>query len=321
MSRPIIYFVLPCYNEEECLKTTYKSLNEKYQTLLEAKKISKDSKIVFVDDGSKDKTWPVIAELSENKNVIGLKLAHNVGHQNALYAGLMYAAEHADASISMDADLQDNLSVVDGFLEKFEKGYEVIYGVRSSRKKDSFFKRTTAQMFYKFMKALGVELVYNAADCRLMSKRAMQQLGNYTEVNLFLRGVVPLIGLKSTTVKYIRDERIAGKSKYPFKKMLSFAWDGVTSFSVKPIKIVRTSGILFSLISIAVMIYAIVVWANGQTVSGWTFTICSIWLVAGIQMIAIGIIGEYIGKIYAETKRRPRYFVEEVLKKGGKDGD
>ena len=321
MSRPIIYFVLPCYNEEECLKTTYNSLNEKYQTLLEAKKISKDSKIVFVDDGSKDKTWPVIAELSENKNVIGLKLAHNVGHQNALYAGLMYAAEHADASISMDADLQDNLSVVDGFLEKFEEGYEVIYGVRSSRKKDSFFKRTTAQMFYKFMKALGVELVYNAADCRLMSKRAMQQLGNYTEVNLFLRGVVPLIGLKSTTVKYIRDERIAGKSKYPFKKMLSFAWDGVTSFSVKPIKIVRTSGILFSLISIAVMIYAIVVWANGQTVSGWTFTICSIWLVAGIQMIAIGIIGEYIGKIYAETKRRPRYFVEEVLKKGGKDGD
>ena len=321
MSRPIIYFVLPCYNEEECLKTTYKSLNEKYQTLLEAKKISKDSKIVFVDDGSKDKTWPVIAELSENKNVIGLKLAHNVGHQNALYAGLMYAAEHADASISMDADLQDNLSVVDGFLEKFEEGYEVIYGVRSSRKKDSFFKRTTAQMFYKFMKALGVELVYNAADCRLMSKRAMQQLGNYTEVNLFLRGVVPLIGLKSTTVKYIRDERIAGKSKYPFKKMLSFAWDGVTSFSVKPIKIVRTSGILFSLISIAVMIYAIVVWANGQTVSGWTFTICSIWLVAGIQMIAIGIIGEYIGKIYAETKRRPRYFVEEVLKEGGKDGD
>jgi glycosyltransferase involved in cell wall biosynthesis len=175
-------------------------------------------------------------------------------------------------------------------------------------------------MFYKMMKALGVELVYNAADCRLMSKRAMQQLGNYTEVNLFLRGVVPLIGLKSTTVKYVRDERIAGKSKYPLRKMLSFAWDGVTSFSVKPIKMVRSSGIIFSLISIAVMIYAIVMWANGQTVSGWTFTICSIWLVAGIQMIAIGIIGEYIGKIYAETKRRPRYFVEEVLNEGGKDG-
>lgn len=320
MTRPVIYFVLPCYNEEECLKTTYKSLSEKFQTLLETKKIDKDSKIVFVDDGSKDKTWPVISELAENKNVIGLKLAHNVGHQNALYAGLMYAAEHSDASISMDADLQDNLSVVDGFLEKFEKGYEVIYGVRSSRKKDSFFKRTTAQMFYKIMKALGVELVYNAADCRLMSKRAMQQLGNYTEVNLFLRGVVPLIGLKSTTVKYVRDERIAGKSKYPLKKMLSFAWDGVTSFSVKPIKIVRSCGILFSLISVAVMIYAIVMWAIGQTVSGWTFTICSIWLVAGIQMVAIGIIGEYIGKIYAETKRRPRYFVEEVLNEGGKGG-
>lgn len=321
MARPIIYFVLPCYNEEECLKISFDSLDKKYQELVAEKKISDKSKIVFVDDGSKDKTWDVISELSSNKNMTGVKLAHNVGHQNALFAGLMYAAKHADASISMDADLQDNLSVIDGFLAKCAEGYEICYGVRGSRKKDSCFKRWTAQGFYKFMKALGVELIYNAADCRLMSKRAMEALGEYSEVNLFLRGVVPLIGLKSTTVEYERDKRVAGKSKYPFKKMLSFAWDGVTSFSVKPIKIVRTIGLLFSLASVGVLIYALIMWANGQTVSGWTFTICSIWLVAGIQMVAIGIIGEYIGKIYAETKRRPRYFIETVLNEGGKNGD
>lgn len=314
MKSPVIYFVLPCYNEEECLEATFLALNKKYQALLESKKINNKSKIVFVDDGSADETWRVIEKLSKDKNVVGIKLAHNVGHQNALFAGLMYASKNADASISMDADLQDDLGVVDGFLEKFSEGYEIVYGVRGSRKKDTAFKRWTAQGFYKMMKALGVELVYNAADCRLMSKRAMECLSEYTEVNLFLRGLVPLIGLKSTTVEYERNKRTAGKSKYPLKRMLGLAWDGVTSFSVKPIKLVRSVGFLLSFVSMIVTIYAIVRWATGQTVSGWTFTICSIWLLAGMQMVAIGIIGEYIGKIYAETKRRPKYFIEEIIK-------
>lgn len=315
MARPIIYFVLPCYNEAECLEKTFESLDNKYRELFDAKKISDKSKIVFVDDGSKDETWQIIEKLSEDKKVVGVKLAHNVGHQNALFAGLMYASKNADASISMDADLQDDIGVIDGFLEKFEQGYEVVYGVRGSRKKDTVFKRCTAQGFYKIMKALGVELVYNAADCRLMSKRAMECLSEYTETNLFLRGVVPSIGLKSTTVEYERNKRFAGKSKYPLKKMLSFAWEGITSFSIKPIQLVKSIGILLSIASLAIIIYAIVRWATGQTVSGWTFTICSIWLLAGIQVLAIGIVGEYIGKIYAETKRRPRYFIEKITGK------
>ena len=317
MRRPCVYFVLPCYNEEKCLEKTYEQLRSKCLNLLSKKKISKKSRILFVDDGSKDNTWRLIVDLGKkHSDVIGLKLAHNVGHQNALYAGLIYASGFSDVTVSMDADLQDNLSVVDGFIEKFYEGYEIVYGVRGSRKSDTGFKRFTAQTFYKAMKTLGVDLVYNAADCRLMSKRAVKQLGEYSEVNLFLRGIVPLIGLKTTTVSYKRDKRVAGESKYPFKKMLNFAWDGVTSFSVKPIRMVLSLGIIVFVLSVIVMLYALIMWLIGQTVSGWTFTICSIWLVAGIQMISIGLIGEYIGKIYAETKRRPRFFIEKTLTEG-----
>ena len=314
MKRPCVYFVLPSYNEEKCLLETYERLHYKCAELLSEKKISERSKILFVDDGSGDNTWGLIEGLGKKHNdVVGVKLARNVGHQNALYAGLMYAGDFSDITISMDADLQDNLSVVDGFIEKYYDGYEVVYGVRGSRKSDTGFKRFTAQAFYKMMKVLGVDLVYNAADCRLMSKRAVKQLGEYSEINLFLRGIVPLIGLNATTVEYRRDKRVAGESKYPLKKMLNLAWDGVTSFSVKPIRMVLSLGVIVFVLSVIVTLYALIMWGIGQTVSGWTFTICSIWLVAGIQMVSIGLIGEYIGKIYAETKRRPRYFIEKIL--------
>ena len=317
MRRPCVYFVLPCYNEGKCLRKTCKHLCDKYSELVSKRMISEHSKILFVDDGSKDDTWDLIVKLGkECSNVSGLKLAHNVGHQNALYAGLIYASDYSEATISMDADLQDNLSVVNGFMERYYEGYEIVYGVRGSRKSDTRFKRFTAQSFYKIMKMLGVDLVYNAADCMFMSRRAVKQLGEYSEINLFLRGIVPLIGLKSTTVSYQRDKRAAGESKYPLKKMLNFAWDGVTSFSVKPIRMVLSLGAIVFVLSIIVMLYALIMWIIGQTVSGWTFTICSIWLVGGIQMISIGLIGEYIGKIYAETKRRPRFFIEKTLMEG-----
>lgn len=309
--RPTIYFVLPCYNEEECLKDTFGTLSKKINTLIKKEIISKNSRIVFVDDGSKDSTWAIIDELSaKDQLVLGVKLAHNVGHQNALLAGLIYAHDKSDATISMDADLQDDISVIDGFLEKFSEGCEVVYGVRDNRDTDSFFKRNTAQVFYKIMRSLGVNVVYNSADCRLMSRRAVECLADYTEVNLFLRGIVPLIGLKNDIVTYKRNKRTAGESKYPLKKMMNFACDGVTSFSIKPIRLVFSFGMITLFLSIAIMIYSLIVWALGNTVSGWTFTICSIWLVAGIQMVSLGLIGEYIGKIYAETKRRPRFVIE-----------
>ncbi len=314
--KTVLYVVVPCYNEEECLTETTKRLKQKITDLEKAGTISDKSSIIYVDDGSKDKTWQLIEKLAkDNKEVIGVKLAHNVGHQNALLAGLMYAKEGADVVVSMDADLQDDINIIDKFLEAYADGNEIVYGVRSERKKDTAFKRTTAQGFYKVMKALGVDVVYNSADCRLMSKKALDQLANYSEVNLFLRGMVPLIGLKSTTAEYSRDERFAGESKYPLRKMLNFAWDGITSFSVKPIRMVLTVGLTMFVISLLVMIYALIRWATGHVVDGWTFTICSIWLIGGVQMAAIGIIGEYIGKTYAETKRRPRYFIERTTKK------
>ena len=251
--------------------------------------------------------------MSFKGNVIGLKLSHNRGHQNALLAGLMYAKDHADAVISMDADLQDDINAIDAFLEKFNKGYEIIYGVRSDRKKDTFFKRNTALFFYKLMAKLGVETVYNSADYRLMSKRALQELSNFHEVNLFLRGLVPLLGFKTTTVKYSRAERFAGESKYPLKKMIHFAWDGITSFSTKPIRLVLSFGIMISIISLFVLLYSVIVKLVGYTVDGWTFIICSVWFLGGAQMVAIGLIGEYIGKIYAEVKQRPRYIIEKVF--------
>lgn len=311
MSTPILYIVVPCYNEEECLHETRKRLSKKLGVLESQNIISKNSRIVFVDDGSKDKTWSIIEEKSDK--VIGLKLSRNRGHQNALLAGLFYAKEHADVVASMDADLQDDINALDKMLDKYADGYEIVYGVRKARKKDTFFKRTTAQLFYKTMNWLGAEVVYNSADYRLMSKRALDEMANYKEVNLFLRGIVPLIGLKSTTVEYEREERFAGESKYPLKKMLNFAWDGITSFSVKPIRFVLKIGMLIFAISLLVLLYSLIVKLLGKAVDGWTFIICSIWILGGIQMISIGLIGEYIGKTYSETKQRPRYFVEKIV--------
>lgn len=315
MKKSVLYVVIPCYNEEGCLAETTKRLTAKLEKLEKDGKISDKSTVVYVDDGSKDKTWELIEKFAkENKHVVGLKLAHNAGHQNALLAGLMYAKDCCDISVSMDADLQDDINVIDKFLEAYAEGNEIVYGVRSERKKDSAFKRGTAQGFYRVMQALGVDVVYNSADCRLMSKKALEQLAEYKEVNLFLRGLVPLIGLKTTTAEYARDERFAGESKYPLKKMLNFAWDGITSFSIKPIRLVLWVGVIMAAISLLVMLYALIMWMTGNVVSGWTFTICSIWFVAGVQMVSLGMIGEYVGKIYAETKARPRYFVERTTK-------
>lgn len=310
MKAPIIYFVIPCYNEEECIKETTARVKSKINTLIKGKSISTKSKIVYVDDGSKDKTWSIIEHF--DNQVIGLKLSKNQGHQNALLAGLMYSKDFCDATISMDADLQDDIEVIDQFIEKFNQGAEIVYGVRSERKKDSFFKRNTALAFYKLMNKFGANTIYNHADYRLMSKRALTELSNFSEVNLFLRGIVPLIGLKTSTVTYKRAERFAGKSKYPLKKMINFAINGITSFSIKPIRLIFLSGFLVSIISLLFLIYAVIVKIIGQTISGWTFTVCSIWLLGGIQMLALGTMGEYIGKIYSEVKNRPRYIIEKI---------
>lgn len=312
----ILYMVLPCYNEEEVLKETAKQLKEKIEKLINDKKISKKSKIMFVNDGSKDKTWDIIESLCEENSIYaGVKLSRNKGHQNALLAGLMTAKESADITISMDADLQDDIGVIDEMVSKNEEGYEVVYGVRSSRQKDSFFKRFTAQSFYKIMSLLGVDIVYNHADCRLMSKAALEGLKEFREVNLFLRGIVPQIGYKSTIVYYERNKRFAGESKYPLKKMLSFALDGITSFSIKPLRMILGLGSMILFISIAIMIYSLVVKIMGNVVEGWTFITISIWFIGGLQMLSIGVIGEYIGKIYYETKQRPRYIIEKVIDK------
>lgn len=312
MKTPILYIVVPCYNEEECINATSSQLAKKISNLIKKNKISEKSKVVFVDDGSKDKTWSLIKDLPDT--FIGIKLSRNRGHQNALLAGLMYAKEHADISISIDADLQDDIDVIDKMISEYKKGSEIVYGVRGDRKTDSWFKRTTAQSYYKLLNALGVEVVYNSADYRCMSKRALEELSRYTETNLFLRGITPTLGFKSSTVEYSRHERIAGTSKYPLKKMLSLAWDGVTSFSVKPIRLILNVGILILFASIAVIVYSIIQKILGNTVNGWTFVICSIWAIGGLQLFAIGIIGEYIGKTYMETKSRPRYIIEEIHK-------
>lgn len=284
-------------------------------TLIKSDKISKDSKVMFVNDGSKDKTWDLIEEYHNEDNLfVGIKLSRNKGHQNALLAGLMTAKKYADITISMDADLQDDINVIDKMIEENNKGAEIVYGVRSSRKKDSWFKRFTAESFYKLMRLMGVEVVFNHADCRLMSKRVLDELEHFDEVNLFLRGIVPLIGFKTSIATYERNKRVAGESKYPLKKMLSFAWDGITSFSVKPLKMITTLGFIMLLISIIMIIYTIVVKILGNTVDGWAFIMLSIWFIGGLQLVSIGLIGEYVGKIYSETKRRPRYIIETELK-------
>ena len=310
----ILYVVIPCYNEEEVLPKTYQALSEKLRYLITNKRISSKSKIMFVNDGSKDKTWEIITNLHEkDKLVLGINLSRNKGHQNALLAGLMVSREYADITISMDADLQDDINVIDQMIEESDKGNDIVYGVRSSRKKDTFFKKHTAEFFYKLMRWFGVDIVYNHADCRLMDKRSLVALSEFSEVNLFLRGIVPLIGFKSSKVYYERGERAAGESKYPLKKMLSFAVDGITSFSVQPLRLIFSLGLIILVVSVCLMIYSLIVKLLGQTVAGWTFLSISIWFIGGLQMLSIGVIGEYIGKIYSETKRRPRYFIDEIL--------
>lgn len=310
-----LYLVIPCYNEEEVLPETSKQLRAKMETLMAAGKISKESRIVFVNDGSKDRTWEIIESLhKENPLFQGIKLSRNKGHQNALLAGLMTVKEHCDMAISMDADLQDDIDAIDGMLEKYAEGCDIVYGVRNARDTDTAFKRKTAEGYYKVMGLLGADIVYNHADYRLMSKRALDGLAQFKEVNLFLRGVVPMIGYKSDKVYYARKERFAGESKYPLKKMLAFAWEGLTSLSVKPIRMIMTLGSAIFLVSIAMLIYSLVRHAMGATLVGWTSTVVSIWAIGGLQLLAIGIIGEYIGKVYLETKQRPKFIVEEYLK-------
>lgn len=310
----ILYIVVPCYNEELVLDETSKRLKEKLTALMTAGKISEKSRVLFVDDGSKDKTWEKISALhKEDKLFSGLKLSRNKGHQNALLAGLMTAKELADVTISLDADLQDDINVIDQFVDKYHEGCDIVYGVRSARKTDTFFKRNTAGGFYKLMKLLGVDLVDNHADYRLVSKRALEGLSQFKEVNLFLRGIVKQIGFKSDIVYYERSERFAGESKYPLKKMLSFAFDGITSFSIKPIRLVTVTGFLVFAVSIIMIIYALVSTIMGQTVAGWTSLMCSIWLLSGLQIMSLGIVGEYIGKIYTEVKARPKYIIDVLL--------
>ena len=312
----ILYLVMPCYNEEAVLHETAKQLLAKMNSMFDRGMISRESKIMFVNDGSRDRTWEIIKELHESNPIYsGVKLSRNKGHQNALLAGLMTAKEKADMAISLDADLQDDVDVIDQMVEKYYEGNDVVYGVRSARDTDTFFKKFTAEGFYKIMQAMGVEIVFNHADYRLMSRRALEGLSEFREVNLFLRGIVPLIGYKSDIVTYERHERFAGESKYPLKKMLAFATDGITSFSIKPIRMITTCGFLIFAISILMLLYFLVVHFMGRTVHGWTSTIVSIWAIGGLQLLAIGIVGEYIGKIYLETKARPKYIIETVLDK------
>lgn len=312
---PTVYFVIPCYNEEAVLPETVSRLTEKLNRMIGSGRADHESRMLLVDDGSKDRTWELIGRFSdENELVSGIKLAHNRGHQNALLAGLMTAKDRCDCAISLDADLQDDVEVLDQFVDKFTDGCDVVYGVRNKRETDTFFKRATAQGFYKFMQVLGVDIVYNHADYRLMSRRALDALSEYRETNLFLRGIVPLIGYRSDYVYYDRHERFAGESKYPLKKMISFALDGITSFSVKPLKIISNLGILVSLLSVIGLLYALISHFTGNTVAGWTAIACSIWLLGGIQLLCLGVVGGYVGKLYSEVKARPRYRIEEYKK-------
>ena len=311
-----LYLAIPCYNEEAVLPETARRLREKFTVLRAAGTIGPMSRICFIDDGSKDATWQLISDLHARDPVFsGIRLSRNRGHQNALLCGLMTLRDRADCVISMDADLQDDVNAVDEMVDRYHEGYEVVYGVRSKRDTDTFFKRFTAEGFYKVMKALGVDIVFNHADYRLMSKRAVEGLAQFSEVNLFLRGIVPQIGYKWTTVTYERAERFAGESKYPLKKMLAFAADGITSFSVKPIRLVFTTGVIVFVVSLFMLLYALISKLMGHTSAGWTSLMGSIWLIGGIQLLGLGVVGEYIGKIYNETKRRPRFIIESVLNK------
>ena len=309
-----LYIVIPCYNEEVVLYETKCRLKEKMIDMIKKNMISNSSRIVFCDDGSNDRTWSIIKEThEEDPMILGIKLSRNRGHQNTLLGGLLTVKDACDMVISMDADLQDDIEVIDQFIECYYAGCEIVYGVRSSRKTDTFFKKFTAESFYKFMNKMGVEIIYNHADYRLMSKKALNELSRFKEVNLFLRGIIPMIGFKTECVTYERKPRFAGKSKYPLKKMLGFALDGITSLSIKPIRFITSLGFILFGISIALLIHFISGYIMGRTIEGWATLVISIWGIGGLQLLAIGIIGEYIGKIYLEIKERPRFIVEEYL--------
>lgn len=310
-----LYMVIPCYNEEEVLPETARRLREKLTALMEAGTIAPDSRVLFVNDGSRDRTWEIIRELHRQDGLFcGVNLSRNRGHQNALLAGLMVAKDRCDMAISMDADLQDDIRAIDAFLEQYlQEGCDVVYGVRSSRETDTVFKRSTAGLFYRLMRGMGAQIVDNHADYRLMSRRALEALSQFEEVNLFLRGIVPMVGFKSSIVTYERQERFAGTSKYPLGKMLSFAFDGITSFSTVPIRFIAFAGFFIFMASLAAQVVFLVQKLLGYTVQGWATTMGSIWLIGGIQLLSLGVIGEYVGKIYMEVKHRPRFIIESIL--------
>ncbi len=310
----ILYLVIPCYNEEEVLPETSSRLKEKMNDLLKKNKIAPQSRVVFVNDGSKDNTWEIIKSLHQSDKLFGgINLSRNRGHQNALLAGLLTVKDYADMVISMDADLQDDINAIDEMIDKYLNGADIVYGVRSSRQKDTFFKRATAEGFYKAMNTMGANTVFNHADYRLMSKRALEGLAQYGEVNLFLRGIVPMIGYQADVVYYERGERFAGESKYPLGKMLSFAVEGITSLSTKPIRMITGLGFFIFVVSIGMLIYSLVRHFMGATIVGWTTLMVSLWAIGGLILLSLGVVGEYIGKIYLETKARPRFIIEQFL--------
>lgn len=312
MENPVLYIVIPCYNEQEVLPITAPMFLNKLHELAEKKLVSENSRIMFVNDGSSDGTWDIIRALAaSDEHYIGISQSRNRGHQNAVLAGLMEAKDRCDISISIDCDGQDDINAMDNMVRAYLDGCDIVYGVRNDRETDSFFKRTTAQGFYRFLSAMGAEIVYNHADYRLISARALHELAKFKEVNLFLRGMVPLVGFKSTSVEYKRAERIAGKSKYPLRKMLALAGDGITSLSIKPLRLIMSFGVIVALLSFVGVIWAIVAALAGRAVAGWASMTCIICFVSGVQLICMGIIGEYIGKIYMETKQRPRYIISE----------
>ena len=312
--QPILYIVIPCYNEEKVLPITSGMFLEKINTLAAAGKISPESRVLFVNDGSKDSTWNIITELAaKDEHYIGISQSRNRGHQNTVLAGLMEAKDKCDITISIDCDGQDDINAMDEMVDAYREGCEVVYGVRSRRDTDTFFKRFTAEGFYHLMNFLGADIVFNHADYRLISSRVLQEFANFKEVNIFLRGMVPLVGFKSTSVYYERHERLAGESHYPLKKMLALAFDGITSLSVKPIRFITGLGLIFSVLSFIGVLWAIVASILGRTVVGWASTMCIVCFMGGIQLLCLGVIGEYIGKIYLETKGRPRFLIRQVL--------
>lgn len=318
--KPILYIVIPCYNEQDVLPITAPLFRDKIHSLIDKNLISNDSKVLFIDDGSKDETWNIISKFAiENSVFEGIQQSRNRGHQNAVYAGLMEAKKHCDITISIDCDGQDDINAMDQMVEEYLNGCDIVYGVRSSRKTDTFFKRFTAESFYKLMKWMGAEVVFNHADYRLVSTRVLNEFENFKEVNLFLRGMFPLVGFKSTSVLYERQERIAGESHYSLSKSLGLAFDGITSLSVRPIHLIMEFGFIIAGISFLGVIWSVIQYFTGTTVAGWTSMICIIAFLGGIQLCCIGILGEYIGKIYLETKGRPKYVLSENTMEESKD--